>query len=212
MRTKLDKEELLIFEARKHWYSLLRPAIPVVMAILFEYYVRRHVPFMMSIPSFIGMSFLSVSMIYFAYSFLDRQFNIWAVTTNRLLDEWGVLSRNCVQTEIDKITNVEYYQSVLGQLLGYGTVVVRTASDSGVQIIRDVDKPAILTDAIRSVHQSIFHADELEGQFEYRICPYCAETIKSAALVCRFCHRDLPPIGQAVWRPTEDSIAGADIR
>lgn len=26
-----------------------------------------------------------------------------------------------------------------------------------------------------------------------RTCPYCAELVKSAALICRFCNKDLPP-------------------
>jgi len=28
-------------------------------------------------------------------------------------------------------------------------------------------------------------------------CPFCAETIKQAAVVCRFCNRDLTPVAQA---------------
>jgi hypothetical protein len=29
---------------------------------------------------------------------------------------------------------------------------------------------------------------------DYRRCPFCAEQVKSAAIVCRYCSRDLPPI------------------
>jgi len=35
-----------------------------------------------------------------------------------------------------------------------------------------------------------------------KTCPYCAETIKSAAVVCRHCNRNLPP-------PSSDALAGS---
>jgi hypothetical protein len=35
------------------------------------------------------------------------------------------------------------------------------------------------------------HLGAAEAQGATRVCPFCAETIKAAAVVCRFCGRDL---------------------
>ena len=34
--------------------------------------------------------------------------------------------------------------------------------------------------------------ENADGQSETRQCPFCAETIKKEAKVCRYCNRDLP--------------------
>ncbi|HWQ10851.1 MAG TPA: hypothetical protein VN436_17140 [Holophaga sp.] len=36
------------------------------------------------------------------------------------------------------------------------------------------------------------HLGAPEGEGATKVCPFCAETIKQAAVVCRFCGRDLP--------------------
>ena len=41
-------------------------------------------------------------------------------------------------------------------------------------------------------------SSEKETSKDERACPFCAETIKSAAIVCKHCKRDLPQSKEAV--------------
>lgn len=50
------------------------------------------------------------------------------------------------------------------------------------------------------------------ADLDLKVCPFCAELIKSAAIVCRFCGRDLPPAGaRAAPPPTAPGDDGASI-
>jgi hypothetical protein len=42
------------------------------------------------------------------------------------------------------------------------------------------------------------HTHTVDAQRDTRPCPWCAERIKSAAIVCRYCGREVEPIGPAV--------------
>ena len=46
-----------------------------------------------------------------------------------------------------------------------------------------------------------------------RVCPFCAETVKAAAVVCKHCGRDIAPPAQRIRAPEiDDEIAALGIR
>ena len=71
----------------------------------------------------------------------------------------------------------------LGALLGIiGWIIVATLEPSGGERRRRVEETA-----------QIMRAEVVESDDgSRRTCPWCAEFIKPAAVVCRFCGRDLP--------------------
>ncbi|MBU6359190.1 MAG: PH domain-containing protein [Chloroflexota bacterium] len=58
--------------------------------------------------------------------------NLDVVTTRRFIQVRGILSKSSFDSSLEKINDVAMQQSVIGRILGYGTVSIMTASDVGL--------------------------------------------------------------------------------
>lgn len=133
--------------------------------------------------------------------------DLWAITSQRVIDESGVLSVRAVDSPLDKIHNVSCSQSLPGRMLGYGTLNIQTAAEAGSTTIEKVARPMELKETILQRQQDGRHRaaegfdraadsraapqDAGGAANDTRECPFCAERIKARARVCRFCGRDV---------------------
>jgi len=60
----------------------------------------------------------------------------------------GLLAREAEQAPIEKIQDVTIDQGVTARLLGYGTVVLETASEKGQIVFPDISRPEAFRNAI----------------------------------------------------------------
>ncbi len=131
----------------------------------------------------------------FVYKYYDWVSNIWVVTNLRVVDEWGVFTRNSKESVLEKVNNVSYEQSIVGRMLNYGDVQIQTAAEKGDTINKYVTDPRMLKNKIIECQDQ---CNELALNGDMMDCPFCAEGIKAKAKICRFCDKEIPEVTEAL--------------
>ena len=73
-----------------------------------------------------------------------------AVTNHRIIYKAGLIRRDTVEILMDKVESVDVDQSILGRLLGYGTVTVR-GTGAGFEPLKRIGQPIELRNHIMRV-------------------------------------------------------------
>ena len=157
MKTQLKKNEKVILTIRKHWFVLLKPILLTLILLIVA---------MAGYNSEFGNFFLigaGLTVVWFIYTILDRNTNLWAVTNLRIIDEYGVFSNNSKETPLDKINNISYRQPLFGRMFNYGDVQIQSAAESGSTIHKMVERPKVLKDTITQ-YQERYKQEQIKEQ------------------------------------------------
>ncbi len=144
MRTQFKKDEKLLVIIRQHWLKLVLPAVAwLLFTILLAIWV--------SVGSTLLISLLAATVP--LYFYLEWKHNLWAVTNYRVVDESGFFTRYSKESPLDKINNVEYDQSIIGRIMGYGDVKIQTAAEMGDTTYNLIHHPKLLKDTITQAQE-----------------------------------------------------------
>lgn len=129
---------------RQHWLKLVLPAVAwLLFTILLAIWV--------SVGSTLLISLLAATVP--LYFYLEWKHNLWAVTNYRVVDESGFFTRYSKESPLDKINNVEYDQSIIGRIMGYGDVKIQTAAEMGDTTYNLIHHPKLLKDTITQAQE-----------------------------------------------------------
>jgi uncharacterized membrane protein YdbT with pleckstrin-like domain len=65
----------------------------------------------------------------------------YVLTNRRVVQQTGLFSKRSVDSQLDKVNNVEHVQTLWGRILGYGDVLVDTASETGTTRFARISRP-----------------------------------------------------------------------
>ena len=199
--------ERVVYRARLHWiafrWSILLIALAIVAGIAGQ--------LVSTDPSadvwklWIPAALAVLAVLSAIGPWIRRATSEFAVTDKRVLVKVGLVQRDSLETLLSKIEAIGVDQTLLGRMLGFGTItIVGTGGTretferiaSPLEFRRQVQAQIVVNEERRAVPSAAVPgaapADAVPRN--ERECPYCAERILARAQVCRFCDRAVEPL------------------
>ncbi len=111
--------EMILFCTKKHLIIFFFPVVWLIFSIFAYSYMHAN-----EILSSLAWTPWFLALIFWAYMGLNYFFSEFAVTNKRVMMREGFFYRHCNEMRLSAISQVNIDQSLLGQILNYGTVSI----------------------------------------------------------------------------------------
>jgi uncharacterized membrane protein YdbT with pleckstrin-like domain len=141
--TLLGANERVLLVTRQHWFVLVEKTLAEgVLAVLIAVLVTLVWVLLLPVPVVaLGYLLMILPLLALAADFANWWSRKYVVTTRRVIQVSGVLSKNVTDSSLEKVNDVKMEQSALGRLFGYGDIEILTASELGVNLFRRIGDP-----------------------------------------------------------------------
>ncbi len=168
---KLEEGEVILYVARRHWFLFLGETLFLVFfavaplgLFMVPAWVATDIFSSLGIVNHISNLFIffwSLWLLFlwtmFALRWTNYYLDVWVLTNNRIFDinQIGLFNRNVSSFRFDQIQDATVKVSgLLGTLIGFGTVVIRTASNASFSF-EGVANPDSLKERIMTEHHRV---------------------------------------------------------
>jgi uncharacterized membrane protein YdbT with pleckstrin-like domain len=136
----LEPGEIVTHVTRTHWRVYL-PAILLLLLALAVLAATNYVAAdFVAVPEIAAAILLLLAVASWFPAFLQRWTTELAVTNRRIVFKSGLFRRHTMEMNMSKVESVDVDQSVIGRILGFGTVTIR-GTGGGIEPMRNVANP-----------------------------------------------------------------------
>lgn len=141
----LGDREMILLTARQHWFTLISAI--VLEIIIFIVILVAVTALAIAFPSYglvaliVGILILLVPIVTMVTDILNWINKQYIITNRRVMQIFGVVNKNVIDSSLEKVNDIKMVQSVFGRLFNYGDVEILTASELGANNFRRIAKP-----------------------------------------------------------------------
>jgi len=141
----LKPDEQVLAIGRMHWIVYLRGLILAIVGLILI--LAPAGPGISTALAIVGAIILLFGLWSLAGAWIEQATTEIAVTTRRVIQKRGLIRRQTGEMNMEKVESVIVDQSILGRLLGYGSIVVR-GTGSGIEGLHFIADPIGLRSSI----------------------------------------------------------------
>ncbi len=146
-KSVLQPGETIRVIGKLHWVIFARAFILLAAGIILLIYAGTLSPPLGRLVEFASWAALVLGILALLHAWFVRWITELAVTNYRVIYKRGFLSRRTVEMNMNKIETVDVEQSVLGRLMGFGTIRLR-GTGQGIENLTQIAAPLELRRAI----------------------------------------------------------------
>jgi uncharacterized membrane protein YdbT with pleckstrin-like domain len=140
-RRLLSEGEDITLDLRPHWWYFAKHIFAsIVLLILLVLVFQIH-----GSPHKVGFAFWGILAVLWAawlgLRYLNWNFTHFVVTSNRVIFRTGVLAKHGVEIPMDRISNINFHQTIWERVIGAGDLEIESAGRDGQTKFDDVWHP-----------------------------------------------------------------------
>lgn len=143
--------ERRVLRCRRHWVILVPSVVRTVAIVGLVFWLSTLIPSDGDAATVVAsvLWYAAVAaVLWLAVQTADWWDDIIMITDERIMNVTGLLASRMKDTPISKITDRDIQHSLIGNLLGYGTIIIESAGHKSMQRLRYVPQPMTVYEAI----------------------------------------------------------------
>ena len=134
----LTTNEKVISSFRPHWKLLFIPALWGLGVFVVFLIIENFVDWLFWIRVLIAVGII---VLFVVRPLVDWWFTRYVLTSERLMTRSGLIAQRGIEIPLERITNVNFSQTVFERLLGAGDLLVESAGETGQSAFANIPHP-----------------------------------------------------------------------
>ncbi len=137
----LGENESILLETHQHWFVVFNKIFLEIILIVLIIAASLFAATYWNSMAIAGLILVFVPLIGMLKDIMVWRNQAYLITNRRVIQVSGVLSKDVVDSSLEKVNDVKMSQSFFGRMFGYGDVEILTASELGVNLFHQIADP-----------------------------------------------------------------------